>query len=145
MLKDFKDFAVKGNVIDLAVGVIIGGAFGKIVASLVNDIIMPVVGLLVRNVDFANLFISLDGTYYPSLAAAKEAAAATLNYGMFINIIIEFIIITFSIFLVIKQLSKLKKEDVIEEEEVTTKDCPYCFTEIHLEATKCPNCTSTIE
>lgn len=145
MLKDFKDFAVKGNVIDLAVGVIIGGAFGKIVASLVNDIIMPVMGLLVGKVDFTNLFISLDGTFYPSLAAAQEAGAATLNYGIFINIIIEFIIIALSIFLVIKQLSKLKKEEIVEAAPVTTKTCSYCFTEIHLEATKCPNCTSTIE
>src|SRR5690554_8085670 len=106
MLKEFKDFAVKGNVIDLAIGVIIGGAFGKIVTSLVNDMIMPAIGLLIGRVDFTNLFISLDGVKYASLSAAQEAGAATINYGVFINTVLEFIIITFSIFIVIKQLNK---------------------------------------
>lgn len=143
MLKEFKEFAVKGNVVDLAIGVIIGGAFGKIVTSLVNDMIMPIIGLLVGKVDFTNLFISLDGTKYPSLAAAKEAGAATFNYGIFINTIIEFIIISFSIFIVIRQLNKFnKKEEPVVEP--TTKACPFCYTEIHLDATRCPNCTSEI-
>lgn len=144
MLKDFKKFALKGNVVELAVAVVIGGAFGKIVSSLVNDMIMPVIGKVIGNVDFTNLFVSLDGVEYVSLAAAVEAGAATINYGLFINTIIEFIIIAFSIFLVIKQLSKFsKKEEVIEE--VTTKRCEFCFTEIPIEATRCPHCTSVLE
>lgn len=145
MLKEFKEFAVKGNVIDLAVGVIIGGAFGKIVSSLVNDMIMPVIGLLIGKVDFTNLFISLDGTKYPSLAVAQESGAATLNYGIFINTIIEFLIIAFSIFIVIRQLNRFKKKEVVVEAAPTTKTCPYCYTEIHLDTTRCPNCTSTIK
>ena len=144
MLKDFKEFAVKGNVIDLAVGVIIGGAFGKIVTALVNDMIMPVMGLLIGKVDFTNLFISLDGTKYASLAAAKEAGAATLNYGVFINTIIEFLIISFSIFMVIRQINKFNKKEESEEPKPSTKTCPYCYTEVNLKATKCPNCTSEI-
>lgn len=145
MIKEFKDFAVKGNVIDLAIGVIIGGAFGKIVTSLVNDMIMPLIGLLIGKVDFTNLFISLDGTVYPSLAAAQEAGAATVNYGVFINTIIEFLIISFSIFMVIRQLNKLKNKEEKKEEKPSTKECPYCHTNIHLEATRCPNCTSQLE
>lgn len=146
MLKEFREFAVKGNVIDLAIGVIIGGAFGKIVTSLVNDMIMPVIGLLIGKVDFSNLFISLDGTSYTSLSAAQEAGAATLNYGIFINTVIEFLIITFSIFIVIRQINRLKKkEEKVEEKAPTTKSCPYCYTEIRIEATRCPNCTSVIE
>lgn len=144
MLKDFKEFAVKGNVIDLAVGVIVGGAFGKIVTSVVNDMIMPIIGLLIGKVDFTNLFISLDGTKYLSLAAAKEAGAATLNYGVFINTVIEFLIISFSIFIVIRQLNKFNKKEIEEESKPSTKACPYCYTEINLKATRCPNCTSEI-
>ena len=144
MLKDFKAFAMKGNVIDLAVGVVIGGAFGKIVSSLVNDLIMPIVGNLIGNADFTDLFYSLDGTKYVSLAAAQEAGAATINYGLFINTVIEFVIIAFSIFLVIRQLAKLKKKEEVVE-EVTTKKCEFCFTEIPIEATRCPHCTSVLE
>lgn len=144
MLKEFKKFALKGNVMDLAIGVIIGSAFGKIVASLVNDMIMPVMGMLIGNVDFSNLFISLDGTKYATLALAQEAGAATLNYGLFINTIIEFVIITFSIFIVIRQLSKLNKKEAVVE-AVTIKACPYCFTDIPIAATRCPNCTSVLE
>lgn len=143
MLKDFKEFAIKGNVVDLAIGVIVGGAFGKIVSSLVNDMIMPLIGMLIGNVDFTNLYISLDGIDYGPLAAAQEAGAATFNYGMFINTVIEFLIITFSIFIVIRQLSKLNKKEEVEE-VATTKECPYCYTEIHLDATRCPNCTSEL-
>ena len=144
MLDDFKKFAIKGNVMDLAIGVIIGGAFGKIVSSLVNDMIMPVIGKMIGNVDFTNLFYSLDGIKYDTLALAQDAGAATINYGLFINTIIEFLIITFSIFIVIRQLSKLsKKQEVIEE--VTTKKCEFCFTEIPIEATRCPHCTSVLE
>ncbi|NLM06029.1 MAG: large conductance mechanosensitive channel protein MscL [Tissierellia bacterium] len=142
MLKEFKEFAVKGNVIDMAVGVVIGGSFGKIVSSLINDIIMPVVGKLIGGVDFSHMFISLDGKTYKTLAEAQELAAPTINYGVFINTIIEFIIIAFSIFMVVKAINKLKKE---EEEEVITKECPFCKSEINIEATRCPNCTSELK
>ena len=142
MFKEFKEFAVKGSVVDLAIGVIIGGAFGKIVSSLVNDVIMPIIGGLIGKVDFSNFFISLDGTKYLSLQAAKDAGAATLNYGIFINTIIEFLIISFSLFLVIRQINRLRKKD--EPKPVTTKKCDYCLSEIPLEATKCPHCTSEL-
>jgi large conductance mechanosensitive channel len=144
MLKEFKEFAVKGNVIDLAVGVVIGGAFGKIVSSLVNDMIMPVIGLLIKNVNFTDLFISLDNVDYLSLSAAQEAGAATINYGIFINTIFEFLIIAFSIFVVIRQLNRFKRKEVLVEAAPVTKPCPYCFTEIHLDASRCPHCTSEI-
>lgn len=142
MLKEFKEFAVKGNVIDLAIGVVIGGAFGKIVASLVDDIIMPIVGGLIGNVDFSNFFISLDGNKYLTLKQATDAGAATLNYGLFLNTIIEFLIIAFSLFVVIRQINRLKREE--EPGPVTTKECEYCFTKIPLEASRCPNCTSVL-
>ncbi len=142
MLKEFKEFAMKGSVVDLAIGVIIGGAFGKIVSSLVNDIIMPIIGGLIGKVDFTNFFISLDGTKYPSLQAAKDAGAATFNYGVFINTIIEFLIISFSLFLVIRQINRLRKKE--EPKPVTTKKCKYCLSEIPLEATRCPHCTSEL-
>ena len=143
MFKEFKEFAVKGNVIDLAIGVIVGGAFGKIVSSLVNDIIMPIIGGLIGKVDFSNFFISLDGREYASLQQAKDAGAATLNYGVFLNTIIEFLIISFSLFLVIRQINRLKRKE--EPAPVTTKTCEYCFTEIPLGATRCPHCTSALE
>lgn len=145
MLKEFKEFAIKGNVIDMAVGVVIGGAFGKIVTSLVNDLIMPFIGVLTGGMDFTNKFISLDGNKYLTFAAAQEAGAATLNYGIFITTIIDFLIIAFSIFMVIKQLNKFKKKEEAIEEVKTTKTCPYCITEISIEATRCPNCTSNLE
>lgn len=143
MLKDFKEFALKGNIIDLAVAVIIGGAFGKIVSSLVNDIIMPLLSLLVGGVDFTNLFLSLDGTKYPTLAAANQAGAAVLSYGVFLGYVFDFLIIAFSIFLVIRYASKLsRKEEIVEE--VLTKDCVFCKTVIPVDATRCPNCTSEL-
>lgn len=145
MIKEFKEFAVKGNVVDLAVGVIIGGAFGKIVTSLVNDLIMPLIGVLAGGMDFTNKFISLDGNQYLTLADATDAGAATLNYGNFITTIIDFLIIAFSIFIVIKQLNKFKKKEEVLEEAPTTKTCPYCITDIPLEATRCPHCTSILE
>lgn len=144
MLKDFKKFALKGNIVDLSVAVIIGGAFGKIVTSFVNDIIMPLLGMLVGGEDLKNLYISLDGSNYTSLAAAQEAGAATLNYGQFLGFVLDFLIIAFSIFVVIRYLSKLKKKED-EPEQVTTKECSYCKTEIDILATRCPNCTSEIE
>lgn len=143
MLKDFRDFAMKGNIVELAVAVIIGGAFGKIVSSFVDDIIMPLLGLLIGGIDFTNLFISLDGSKYPSLAAAKEAGAATLNYGQFLGYVFDFLIIAFAIFMVIRQLSRLKKkEEVIEE--VTSQICPFCTSEIDIKAIRCPHCTSEL-
>ncbi len=144
MLKEFKKFALRGNVMDLAVGVIIGGAFGKIVASLVADIIMPVVSLFLGGTDFSSLFVSLDGNTYETLIAAQEAGAATLNYGMFIMAIVDFLIIAFSIFFIVKQLNKMKKPEEVKEEAPTTKECPYCKTNIAIEATRCPNCTSQL-
>lgn len=145
MLKELKEFAMKGNVVDMAIGVIIGGAFGKIVTSLVSDLIMPLISVFTGGLDFANKFFSLDGNTYLTLAEAQKANAATINYGLFITTIIDFIIIALSIFLVIKQLAKLKKEEPIVEEAPTTKNCPYCFTAIAIEATRCPNCTSNLE
>jgi large conductance mechanosensitive channel len=142
MLKEFKEFVMKGNVIDLAVAVIIGAAFGKIITSLVNDIIMPPLGLLLGNVNFTDLFISLDGTKYPSLADAQAAGAATLNYGLFINTIIDFVLVAFVIFLVIRQINRMKK--VPAPASPTTKECPHCFTQIPIPATRCPNCTSDL-
>lgn len=146
MLKEFKAFAMKGNVIDLAVGVIIGGAFGKIVSSLVNDIIMPLVGLLLGNIDFSNLFITLGEGNFKTLADAQAAGVATLNYGLFINNIIDFLIIAFSIFIVIKQLNKIsmKKEVPAPAAAPTTKTCKYCYSEVHIDATRCPHCTSSL-
>ncbi len=142
MLKEFRDFAMRGNVIDMAVGIIIGAAFGGIVTSLVNDVIMPPIGLALGAVDFSDLFINLSGTEYPSLAAAKEAGAPVIAYGAFINTVINFIIVAFAIFIVIKQLNRLKRP--APEAAPTTKDCPRCMTAIPLKATRCPNCTSEL-
>lgn len=142
MWKDFKKFALKGNVIDLAVAVIIGGAFGKIVTSLVDDIIMPPLGLILGKVNFSELYINLSGKQYDSLSQAQKAGAATINYGVFLNTIIQFLIIAFTIFIVIKQLDRFKKK---EEKIETEKKCPYCFTNISIKATRCPHCTSVLE
>lgn len=147
MWKEFKEFAVKGNVIDLAVGVIIGGAFGKIVTSLVNDIIMPLIGLLINNIDFSNLFIVLGGGTFKTLDEAKTAGVPTLNYGLFINNIIDFLIIALSVFIFVRQINRLtslreKKQMEQEQEEPNTKQCRYCYSEIHINATRCPHCTS---
>lgn len=144
MLKEFKEFAMRGNVVDLAVGVIIGGAFGTIVTSLVNDILMPPLGLLLGNVDFSNLFISLSGESYASLAAAQEAGAATLNYGLFINAVINFIIVAFAIFLLIRGINRLQREEEEAPPAPTEKTCPYCKSTIHIDATRCPNCTAEL-
>ena len=152
-LDEFKTFAVRGNVIDMAVGIIIGAAFGKIVDSLVKDIIMPPFGFLMGKVDFTNMYFTLpnmDGEIvsYPSLSAAQEAGAITINYGVFINTLISFIFVAFAVFLLIKTINKLKAATVKEEqkaEEATTKTCPHCFSTIDIRATKCPNCTSDIQ
>ena len=142
MWKEFKDFIARGNVVDLAVGIIIGLAFGKIVTSLVNDIIMPPIGLLLGKVDFNNLFINLSGKPYATLAAAKEAGAATINYGVFINTIIEFLIIALVVFLLVRQISKIMKPAA--PPAPPTKDCPYCYSAVPIKASRCPNCTSQL-
>jgi large conductance mechanosensitive channel len=143
MLKEFKDFALKGNVVDLAIAVILGAAFGKIVTSLTTDIIMPPIGLLLGGVNFTDLFIALDGNQYESLAAAQALGAPTINYGVFINTIIDFIIIAFVIFLIVKQINRTKKAPA--PAVPTTKECPHCFTQIPIPATRCPNCTSDLK
>jgi large conductance mechanosensitive channel len=144
-IEEFKEFAVKGNVIDMAVGVIIGGAFGKIVSSLVNDIMMPLLGALTTGFNFTELFISLDGVSYPSLAEAQAVNAPILNYGVFLSATLDFIIISFTIFILLKQLTRLKKTPPQTDTPATTKDCPYCKSTIALEATRCPHCTSILE
>ena len=151
-LDEFKTFAVRGNVIDMAVGIIIGAAFGKIVDSMVKDIIMPPLGWAMGKVDFTNLYLTLpnyDGEIikYPSLEAAKTAGAVTINYGVFINTLISFILVAFAVFLLIKMINKLKataQKDCEKVEEVTTKSCPRCFSTIDIKATKCPCCTADI-
>lgn len=147
MWEEFKKFAMKGNVLDLAIGVVIGGAFGKIVTSLVDDIIMPIVGSLVGRVDFSNLYINLSGENFNSLKEAKAVGAATINYGLFLNNVINFLIIAFSIFMVIRQTNKFKDLAIRKKKEElpTSKICKYCFTEINIKATRCPNCTSILE
>ncbi len=148
MFAEFKKFVMRGNVIDLAIGIIIGGAFGKIVASFVNEVLMPVVGLLLGKVDFKNLFIALDGNSYATLAEAQAAGAATLNYGSFISTIIDFLIIAFVIFLMVRAINKAKeaaaKKEAAPAPAPTTKECPHCFTQIDLRAKRCPNCTSEL-
>lgn len=147
MLKEFKEFISKGSVMDLAVGVIIGGAFAKIVSSLVNDIIMPIVGLLLGGADMSNYFLTLDGGKYATLAQAQEAGAATLNYGLFITQIINFLIIAFVIFMMVKAVNKARSLTKKPEVEAgpTTKECPYCKSTIDINATRCPNCTSELK
>ena len=142
MLKEFRQFIMRGNVLDLAVAVIIGAAFGKIVTSFVNDILMPPIGLVLGKVDFSNLFIDLSGQQHASVAAAKAAGAATINYGVFLNTVIDFLIVAFFIFLVIQQTNRFKKP--APAAAPTTKECPYCFTAIPIPATRCPNCTSQL-
>lgn len=142
MLSEFKKFIMRGNVLDLAIGVIIGGAFGKIVASLVNDVLMPVIGLLLGKVDFSGLFVSLNGQSYATLAEAKAAKAPTLNYGVFINTVIEFLIVAFVIFIIVKQVNRFQKPEPVAAP--TTKDCPQCCTAIPIAAKRCPNCTSQL-
>ncbi len=149
MLKEFKEFAMKGNVLDMAVGIIIGGAFGLIVASFVADVIMPPIGLLLGNIDFANIFSVLkEGKIpgpYATVAAAKAAGAVTINWGIFINTIINFLIVAFAIFLMVKGVNKARREKEAPAAEPTTKECPYCLSAIPIKATRCPHCTSEIK
>jgi large conductance mechanosensitive channel len=142
LLQEFKDFARRGNVLDLAVGVIIGAAFGKIVTSFVNDLLMPPIGLLVGQVDFSNLFISLKGGVYSTVAEAKAAAAPTLNYGLFINACIDFLIVAFAVFLLVRQVNRLVPKPAVAAPSTT--DCPFCFSAISLKASRCPQCTSQL-
>jgi large conductance mechanosensitive channel len=142
MFKEFKEFVMRGNVMDLAVGVIVGAAFGKIVGSLVNDVLMPVLGVFLGRVDFSNLFVTMGEGTFATIADAKKAGVATLNYGVFLNTIIEFLIVAFAIFLVVKQVNRLKRPEPAAPP--ATKDCPHCATAIPLAAKKCPNCTSAL-
>ena len=142
MFKEFKEFAVKGNLVDMAVAFILGAAFGKIVTALVENVLMPPIGLLMGKVDLANKFVSLNGQHYDTLVAAKAAGAATLNYGLFINAVIDFLIVALVLFLVVRSFNKLRRE---EAPVVDTKECPFCFTKVPLKATRCSACTSELE
>jgi large conductance mechanosensitive channel len=143
VFKEFKEFAMRGNVLDMAVGIVIGAAFGRIVTSFVEDILMPPIGLLAGRVDFSNLFISLTGKSFESLAAAKAAGAATLNYGMFLNHVINFLIVAFAIFILVKQVNRLKRAEA-PAAAPATKQCPHCFSAIAAQATRCAHCTSQL-
>jgi large conductance mechanosensitive channel len=142
MWKEFKAFAMRGNVLDMAVGIIIGAAFGRIITSLVSDILMPPIGLILGKVDFSSLFLNISGKSYATLVEAKAANAATINYGVFVNTVIDFIIVAFVIFLLVRQINRWNKP--APAPEATTKDCPYCVSAIPIKATRCPNCTSEL-
>ena len=144
MMKEFKEFAMRGNVVDMAIGIIIGAAFGKIVSSLVSDILMPPIGLILGKMDFSNLFINISGKSYATMAEAKAAGAAVISYGIFINHIIDFTIVAFAIFLLVRQINKLKREPAAVPVEPTTKECSFCMSQIPLKALRCPHCTSAL-
>ena len=143
MWNEFKQFALRGNVVDLAIGIIIGAAFGKIVTSLVNDIVMPPIGMAIGRIDFKNLFVALNGQQYASLADAQKAGAATINYGMFLNTVLEFLIVAFVIFLMVRQLNRLKTPAPAPPTE-DARDCPFCISRISSKAKRCPHCTSEL-
>lgn len=143
MMREFKEFALKGNVVDLAIGLMIGAAFGNIVSSLVNDILMPPIGLLLGNADFSNLFINLSGKSYMSLQEAQAAGAPTINYGLFINALINFLLVALALYFVVRTMNRLKKEPAPLEPD--TKECPYCFSAIPTKATRCAHCTSDLQ
>ena len=145
MIKEFKEFAMRGSLLDMAIGIIIGGAFGKIVTSFVNDIIMPPIGKLLGGTDFASLYINLSGQTFASLEEAQAAGAPTVNYGLFINSLLDFLIIALVIFFIIRGFNRLRKKEEEPPAEPTTKSCPYCITEIPLNAKRCPACTSQLE
>lgn len=142
MLKEFKEFAMRGNVLDMAIGIIIGAAFGRVVTSMVNDILMPPIGLLLGRMDFSNLFVNLSGGAYDSLAAAQQAGAPTLNYGLFLNQVIAFLIVAFVVFLIVKQVNRMKRTEA--PPAPNTKNCPQCMMSIPLQASKCAHCTSAV-
>lgn len=143
MLKEFKEFAMRGNVMDMAIGIVLGGAFGKIVSSFVNDVLMPVIGKLLGGVDFTSLFLNLTGTEYDTIQAAEEANAAIMKYGNFFQTVVDFVIIAFAIFMVVKAMNRLQTKEEVEEAP-TTKKCPRCVSAIPIDATRCPNCTSDV-
>ena len=145
MLKEFKEFAMRGNVLDMAIGIIIGAAFGKIVTSFVKDILMPPIGLALGRVDFSNLFLTLSSQTYATLAEAQKAGAATINYGVFLNTVIDFLIVAFAIFLLVRQVNRLKRKEEAAPPPPTTKECPRCFSSIHIKADKCPHCTAELK
>ena len=145
MLKEFKAFALRGNMLDMAIGIIMGAAFGRIVTSLVQDIITPPIGLLLGNMDFSSLYINLSGTAYPSLDAAKQAGAATINYGLFLNAVVSFIIVAWAMFMLIKNMNRLRKRAEAAPAVPTKKDCPYCFSSIPIKAIRCPFCTTELK
>jgi len=143
MFKEFKEFAMRGNVLDMAVGIVIGAAFGKIVSSFVEDVLMPPLGLLIGKVDFGNLFVNLSGKTYETIAAAKSAGAPTLNYGVFLNVCINFLIVAFAIFLVVRTVNRLKREEKAPA-AAATKACPQCLMDVPVAAKKCGHCTSVL-
>ncbi|MGH7250287.1 MAG: large conductance mechanosensitive channel protein MscL [Nitrospiraceae bacterium] len=145
MLKEFKEFAMRGNVLDMAVGIIIGAAIGKVITSLVNDVLMPPIGLLVGNVDFSSLFINLSGQSYPSLTAAKAAGAPVVGFGVFLNSVFDFLIVSFVIFLLIRQVNRMKRRTEAPPPAPITRDCPFCWSSIPIKATRCPACTSELK
>ncbi len=149
MFKEFREFAMKGNVVDMAVGIVIGAAFGAIVKSFVSDLLMPPIGLLIGNVDFSNLFLVLKGGAmagpYASLADAQKAGAVTLNYGLFVNTIISFIILAFAVFLLVRGINRMRREEEAPAAAPDTKDCPYCFSPVVVKAVRCPHCTSSLQ
>ena len=142
IVKEFRDFALQGNMLDMAVGIIIGAAFGRVVSSFVSDILMPPIGLLTGKSDFSSKFLNLSGKAYATLAEAKAAGAATINYGVFLNATFDFLIVAFAVFMLIRQVNRLKREE--KPPVVTTRECPFCFTAVAIKATRCPHCTSSL-
>jgi large conductance mechanosensitive channel len=145
MLKEFKEFAMRGNVLDMAVGIVIGAAFGKIVTSFVKDVLMPPIGLMLGKVDFSNLFFTLSSQTYATLAEAQAAGAPTINYGVFLNTVIDFLIVAFAIFLLVRQVNRLQRKKEAATPAPTSKECPRCFSSIHIKADKCPHCTAELK
>jgi large conductance mechanosensitive channel len=145
MLKEFKEFAMRGNVVDMAVGIIIGAAFGKIITSFVSDVLMPPIGLLLGKMSFANLFIDLSGKGFATIEEAKKAGAATINYGLFLNTIFDFLIVAFAVFLLIRQINRMRREPEPAPAPPDTRECPFCLTTIALKAVRCPHCTSELK
>jgi large conductance mechanosensitive channel len=144
MLKEFKEFAMRGSVLDMAIGIIVGAAFGKVVASMVNDILMPPIGMLLGRTDFSSFFISLSRTHYATLADAKKAGAAVISYGVFGNTVLEFLIVSFAVFLIVRQVNRFRKPAPVPAAPAT-KECPYCVSKIPLMAKRCPHCTSDLK
>ncbi len=142
MIREFKEFAMRGSMLDLAIGIVLGASFGRIITSVVNDILMPPIGLMLGGLDFANLFIALKGGPYPSVAAAKAAGAPTINYGIFLNTVVDFVLVAAVLFLVIKQVNRIQRRPDVTP---TTKPCPFCFSTVPLKAIRCPYCTSDLK